>query len=75
MYAPCIIKEINIYVITFASEHEHGKVDSVMVKQQVSPGETWCLIISLVSFWSSPLCDMYVCLLLILATVVIRILY
>ncbi len=31
---------------------------------------TWCLILSLVSFWSSPLCDMSVCPLLTSATAV-----
>ncbi len=44
-----------------------------MIVQQVSLGWTLCLILSLVSVWSSPLCDMSVCPLLISATAVFRI--
>ncbi len=36
-------------------------VDSDVVVRQVSLGQTWCLILSLVSVWSSPLYDMSVC--------------
>ncbi len=35
-----------------------GIVDPDMVVRQVSPGQTWCLIHSLVSVWSSSLYDM-----------------
>ncbi len=44
-----------------------------MIAQQVSLGHTWCLILSLVSVWSSPLYNMSVCLLLTSATVVFMI--
>ncbi len=48
-------------------------MDSDMIVRQVSLGQTWCLILSLVSVWSSPLCDMSVCPLLTSATAVFRI--
>ncbi len=48
-------------------------VDSDMVVRQVSPGHTGCLILGLVSVWSSPLYDMSVCPLLTSATYVFRI--
>ncbi len=44
--------------ITSASRHEPGYNGLV---QQVSLRQTWCVILSLVSVWSSPLCDMSVC--------------
>ncbi len=44
-------------------------MDSDMTIQQVSLGQTWFIILSLVSVWSSPVCDMSVCPLLTLATV------
>ncbi len=50
-------------------------VDSAMIVRQVSLGQAWCLILSLVSIWSSPLCDMSVCPLLTSATNVFRIAY
>ncbi len=43
-------------------------VISDMVVRQVSPGQTWCLILSLVIVWSSPLYVMPVCPLPTLAT-------
>ncbi len=61
--------------ITSAPGHEHVIMDSYMIKRQVSLGHTWCLILSLLSVWSSPLYDMSVCLLMALATAVIRISY
>ncbi len=48
-------------------------VDSDMVVRQVSQAQTWCLILSLVSVWNSPLYDIYVCPLLTTATTVFRI--
>ncbi len=48
-------------------------VDSDMIIRQVSLGQNWCLILSLVSVWSSSLYDMYVCPLLTSATAVLRI--
>ncbi len=47
-------------------------VDSDMVIRQLSPGQTWCLILSLVSVWSLPLYDMSVCPLMTSATAVLR---
>ncbi len=48
--------------------HEHGYHGLwYMIIQQVSQGKTWCLILSLVNVWSSPLCDMSVCPLLTMA--------
>ncbi len=44
-----------------------------LIARQVSLGHTWCLILSLVSVWSSPLLDMSVCPLLTSATAVFRI--
>ncbi len=41
-------------------------MDSDMIVRQVSQGHTWCLILSLVSISSSPLCAMTVCPLLTL---------
>ncbi len=49
--------------------------DSDMIKRQVLLEQTWYLILSLVSVWSSPLCDMSVCPLLASATAVFRISY
>ncbi len=49
------------------------RTDSDMIARQVSLGHTWCLILCLVSVWSSPLYDMSVCPLLISATAVFRI--
>ncbi len=46
-------------------------MDSDIVVTQVSPGLTWCLILSLVSAWRSPLYDISVCPLLTSATAVI----
>ncbi len=43
-------------------------MDSDMIVRQASLGQTLCLILSLVSGWSSPLCDMSVCPLLTSAT-------
>ncbi len=71
MYAPCIMKEINnIYSLNVVTPQLRLPlsmviVDSDMVIWHVSLGETSYLIISLVSVWSSPLCDMSVCPLLI----------
>ncbi len=48
-------------------------MDSDMVVRQVSLGQTLCLILSLVSVWSPPLCDMSVCPLLTSTTAVFRI--
>ncbi len=44
------------------------RMDSDMVTRQVSLGHTWCLILSLLSVWSSPLYDMSVWPLLTSAT-------
>ncbi len=44
------------------------RMHSDMIAQPVSLGHTWCLILSLVSVWSSPLYDMSVCPLLTSAT-------
>ncbi len=54
-------------------QHEHVIVDFDMNIRQVSLGQTWCLILSLVSVWSSPSYDMPVCPLLTSATAVFRI--
>ncbi len=48
-------------------------MDSDMMVRQVSLGQTWCLILSLVSDCNSPLYDMSVCPLLTSATYVVRI--
>ncbi len=48
-------------------------MNSDMMVQQVPLGQTWCIILSLVSVWSSPLCDMSVGPLLTSATAVFRI--
>ncbi len=37
------------------------RMDSDLIARQVSLGHTWCLILSLVSVWRSPLCDMSDC--------------
>ncbi len=34
-------------------------MDSDMIVRHVSLGQTWCLILSLVSVWSSPLCHIF----------------
>ncbi len=46
---------------------------SHMVVWQVSPEQTWCLILCLMNVWSSALYDMSACPFLTLATAVIRI--
>ncbi len=48
-------------------------VDFDIIIRHVSLGQTWCLILSLVNVWSSPLCDMSVCPLLTSVTAVFRI--
>ncbi len=47
------------------------RTDSDMIARQVSLRHTWCLILSLVSVWSSHLYDMLVCPLLTSAIVVL----
>ncbi len=73
------MKEINtiyIYIICNSAiimDMSMVIMDSDMIIQQVSLRQTWCLILSLVSVWNSPFCDMSVCPLLTSGTTVFSI--
>ncbi len=61
---------------TESSRSTHEYLIKEAVKSDVKLcclGQTWCLILCLVSVWSSPLCDMSICPLLTSATAVFRI--
>ncbi len=46
-----------------------------MMVRHVLLGQTWCVILSLVSVWSTPLCDISICTLLKSATAVFRVVF
>ncbi len=64
---------VQFMIVCYNILHNSTSSDSDMVVRQVSPGQTWCVILCLVSVWCSHLYDMSVCPSLTLKTVVITI--